>query len=573
MPTGTPSPVGFWRRARLAVRLAVLLAVWGAVMVTSWWVLGSERVPTGTVVSGIDIGGLDRQSAINALQDGLKPRLNAQIKVVIGGATSSVTPSDFGLRLDAATTVDNVRTRRLNPFDLPRVFFGGGPAKPVLQIDQAKLSDGSKGLAGEFNQPMREPAITYEGLKPTLVDGVTGRVLDRSGAERAIAAAYLQQTDKVSLPLNTIKPTVSNSAMQATLRNDATKALSEPISITAGGTTVLARPVDIANSLTYSGSNGQMRASIDGTVLHAAIAPGLAKVETPMKNAGFDTSSDAPVVTPSQDGNGVDNVALATAVTEVLAKSGPERRVEVAIGPIPAKITTADAQALGINQKMSTFTQNLSYAPYLVQNIGRAARKIDGTLLKSGATFSLNDTVGERTVANGFTTGLVVGNGGRLQEALGGGVSAVAATLWTVAFFGGLEKVEQGAHLIWISRYQPGLEATVAWGQLDLKVKNNTPNVVLITMKTTKTSVTATLWGTKEYDIKAVSGPKENIKNFDTSVDSSPACVAQSGVRGFDIAVRRVFMKAGKQVKDEAFRTHYIPGPRVTCTGPVKLPS
>ncbi len=573
MPTGTPTPVGFWRRERLAVRLAILLAVWGAVMVTSWWVLGSERVPTGTVVSGIDIGGLDRQSAINALQDGLKPRLNAKMKVVIGGATSSVTPSDFGLRLDAATTVDNVRARRLNPFDLPRVFFGGGPTKPVLQIDQAKLSDGSKSLAGEFNHPMREPAITYEGLKPTLVDGVTGRVLDRSGAERAIAAAYLQQTDKVSLPLNTIKPTVSNSAMQATLRNDATKALSEPISITAGGTTVLARPVDIANSLTYSGSNGQMRASIDGAVLHAAIAPGLAKVETPMKNAGFDTSSDAPVVTPSQDGNGVDNVALATAVTEVLAKSGSDRRVEVALGPMPAKITTADAQALGINQKMSTFTQNLSYVPYLVQNIGRAARKIDGTLLKSGATFSLNDTVGERTVANGFTTGLVVGSGGRLQEALGGGVSAVAATLWTAAFFGGLEKVEQGAHLIWISRYQPGLEATVAWGQLDLKVKNNTPNWVLITMKTTKTSVTATLWGTKEYDIKAVSGPKENIKNFDTSVDSSPTCVAQSGVQGFDIAVRRVFMKAGKQVKDETFRTHYIPGPRVTCTGPVKLPS
>ncbi len=36
-------------------------------------------------------------------------------------------------------------------------------------------------------------------------------------------------------------------------------------------------------------------------------------------------------------------------------------------------------------------------------------------------------------------------------------------------------------HSLYISRYQPGLEATVAWGLLDLKFANNTGNGVLIT--------------------------------------------------------------------------------------------
>ena len=116
-----------------------------------------------------------------------------------------------------------------------------------------------------------------------------------------------------------------------------------------------------------------------------------------------------------------------------------------------------------------------------MQNIGQAARSINGTLLLPGETFSLNKTLGERTVANGYTKGFVVGPGGVFKEDLGGGVSTSATTTWTAAFYAGLQRVHTQAHSIWISRYRAGLEATVAWGSFDMSFKNDTPHAVYIT--------------------------------------------------------------------------------------------
>ena len=91
--------------------------------------------------------------------------------------------------------------------------------------------------------------------------------------------------------------------------------------------------------------------------------------------------------------------------------------------------TTKEARALRVRERVSTFTTYFPYAEYRNVNIGRAAEIIDGTLLKPGETFSLNDTVGERTEANGFTKGYVI-NDGILVQDLGGGVSQMATTLF-----------------------------------------------------------------------------------------------------------------------------------------------
>ncbi len=59
--------------------------------------------------------------------------------------------------------------------------------------------------------------------------------------------------------------------------------------------------------------------------------------------------------------------------------------------------------------------------------------------------------------------GTIIGPGGVFEEALGGGVSAATTAVWTAAFFAGMERVSTRAHSVYISRYQLGLEATVAW--------------------------------------------------------------------------------------------------------------
>ena len=145
-----------------------------------------------------------------------------------------------------------------------------------------------------------------------------------------------------------------------------------------------------------------------------------------------------------------------------------------------ADFRTADARTLRIREQVSAFTTYFPYADYRNTNIGRAAELVDGTILKPGETFSLNDTVGERTRANGFTEGFIIEDG-VFKEDLGGGVSQMATTTFNAMFFAGLEDVEHKTHSFYIDRYPVGREATVAWGSVDLRFRNDTPYGVLIT--------------------------------------------------------------------------------------------
>ncbi|MDN8688437.1 VanW family protein, partial [Staphylococcus aureus] len=86
------------------------------------------------------------------------------------------------------------------------------------------------------------------------------------------------------------------------------------------------------------------------------------------------------------------------------------------------------------------FTTRYPHAPYRNTNQSEAARRINGTILRPGETFSFNKVVGERTEANGFVTGFVI-NGGVFREETGGGVSQVATTAYNAAFFAGLDDV------------------------------------------------------------------------------------------------------------------------------------
>jgi hypothetical protein len=155
---------------------------------------------------------------------------------------------------------------------------------------------------------------------------------------------------------------------------------------------------------------------------------------------------------------------------------------------------------------------------------------------------------------------------GRFREDLGGGVSTITTAMWHTAFYAGVQRIEQRAHSFYISRYLPGLEATVAWGNLDLKFKNDSTTGILIATHVTNDNVTITFWGTKHYDISAIFGPETDLRPFKTIYDPGAGCVPQDGVDGFNITVTRVFHDlTGAVVKREPLQTHYSPADHIIC--------
>jgi vancomycin resistance protein YoaR len=522
-------------------------------------------VPRGTSVLGVELGGLTPSGARAKLSHAVAERGARTVAVHVGDSTVQVRPTDLGLSIDAAKTVAVAGERTYNPITLVQRLVGHQELTPVPTLDKASMADFLDGVAADVNSDPKEGGIRFNASTAEVVTPQDGTLLDRVVASQNLQAAFLRGDTDVDLPLKTVTPKVGAVEVQRALTHFARPAVSGPVTLLVGPRKVLVRPSDFTPFLTMEpDAGGHLRPMLDATGLRQELAPKVGGVLVEPKDARIVIAKDRPKIIPSRDGRTLDAQGLSAALLKVLPKTSG-RTASVSLAMTPATFSTADAKALGIKKVISTFTQHFPYAPYRVQNIGQAGRYINGTLLKPGDTFSMNKTVKERTFANGYTVGTVIALG-RFREELGGGVSTITTAMWHTAFYAGVQRVEQRAHSFYISRYLPGLEATVAWGNLDLKFKNDAPTGILITTKTTNDNVTITMWGTKRYDIGAIFGPETNVRAFQTVYDPSAGCVAQGGVNGFAITVVRVFHDlTGKVVKREPLTSHYNPAAHIIC--------
>lgn len=540
--------------------VAVLIALYVAAIVVT-----GGGVRSGTTVNGVNIGGLSREEAITTLEDSVGSVATKPLKVRVGEQQLLVDPVAAGLAFDAAATVEQASGRTLNPLAMIGSLAGTHQLDPVITVDSAKLTSQVTQLADTIDEPPIEPTITVTKKGTKVEPGTPGLVLDQAAMAARLSEAFMLPRKPIAAPITTAEPMISEAAVDEA-KAFARTAVSAPVQVDAAGTVATIEPAAIAQALSFTAEGDHFVPALDGAVLHEAIAKQLKGVETKGRNATFKIVKGKPVVVPSVVGNGVSDEELSSKVLTVIGNPVPDRSVTVTMGVREPELTTEQAQALGVTERISTFTQKFPYAAYRVQNIGQAAKYVNGTLLLPGETFSLNDTIKERTEKNGYTVGFLIGPGGVFAEDLGGGVSASATTVWTGAFYAGMEPKHVQAHSIYISRYQAGLEATVGWGLFDMSFTNTSPYGVFITTKMTNTSMTVNFWSTKVYDdIKAEFGPRTNIKPFTTIYDKSEKCLGQDGSEGFDIDVDRVFYKDGAEVKRETISTAYRPAPKVVC--------
>ncbi|MGI6361740.1 MAG: VanW family protein [Bacillota bacterium] len=112
-------------------------------------------------------------------------------------------------------------------------------------------------------------------------------------------------------------------------------------------------------------------------------------------------------------------------------------------------------------------------------NIRLAAQAINNKVVKPGATFSFNSTVGPRTPAKGYKKAIIFQNGKQVQG-YGGGVCQVSTTLFNAARSAKLTIVERHSHSLPVSYATPGNDASVYYGVTDFRFRNNTKNDILI---------------------------------------------------------------------------------------------
>jgi vancomycin resistance protein YoaR len=559
-PVGSTTP-----RRGLLITLGV---VTGAVAFYLGMILGSSSdIPANTSVLGVPIGGMSRAEAVATLETSLTPRSLDPMSVAAFETSEEIFPAESGMSFDPIATVDAAEGRLLNPLSLVMRLFGPREIDPVVVIDDSILSERLEAFADLIRTDTVEPTVYYEDMAPVLTRAEDGRDIDIPAAVDAVATSYLETAGPVALPEVVLEPAVTNDEAEAFVTGPATTAVSGPVTIQVEDITPQVPAEAIAEATIYLVNGEALTPQIDGAILHDSIAEEVAPIEEPGNNATFEIdANNLPVVVPSRVGRGISDEVLAAAVGNAMFAEGDDR---VAPAPVTVRdpaLTTEDALELGVIEEISSFTQQVNYAEYLAHNLAVASEYINGTLLLPGDVFSMNKTTENRDPVGGYKVGWVIGPGGVFRQALGGGLSAATTTVWSAAFYAGLEPVEVQAHSVYISRYVPGLEATVAWDNFDMKFRNDTPYGVFITAQSDATSMTVRMYSTKMYTtIDAEVGERYATTSNTKIYNESPECSAQNGGPGFTIDVDRVFYEGDAEVRRETFTTTYRPAPQVIC--------
>ncbi|NRQ33502.1 hypothetical protein HII36_16835 [Nonomuraea sp. NN258] len=553
------------RKRRLLPGLLVLVALLVVLAYAVPAVLMSGAVLRGTHVAGVDIGGLTVTKAAEKLRVELSAKLSQPVEVDLGGEKDIIQADEAGLELDVVATLNQAPSGFPTPIEVWRGLTGTTNLQPKITIDPAQLTRTVEGLAEGVDKPAVEGRITFDRLRPQVRMPADGVLLDRSDAVRQISEAFLSGRDAVVLALRPAKPTTTRESVAAAAAG-ARRAVAGPITLTIAGKQAQLAPATIAANLTYvPDGEGGLTPQFDAESALVGVENSLVDTAQQPQDATYQIVNGSPVLVPSRVGRGVDDKRLARDVIKLLAADGG-RTIPVTLAAARPAVTTAEVRDLGIKESVAQFTTSFECCQPRVKNIQTMAQNIDGHLVKPGETFSLNDTLGERTVEGGYVeAGQIVG--GRMVPIIGGGGAQFATALYNAVYAGGYEEVERTPMDYFDSRYPAGRDAALLHPDRDLKWRNDSEHGVLIKTAVTGTSVTVTLWSTKRYDkIVAVESDKRDFTPFRSERGTAPGCVATIGQQGFTIDVTRVFYNDGQVVKrDKKQTTEYRPRAQVTC--------
>lgn len=579
MSTWETSPQDQPKRERPGGKIVVLVVVLLVILVGGGYAVAhqvaGDKVPLGTSVSGVDVGGMSRADAIAELEQEFAARAEEPIEVEVeGGRSDDVRPDEIGLAIDYEATVDAAGAEdSWSPSRQWDYFAAGEEIEPVVDVDETLLSDRLAALSEGLGVPPKNGRVTFSKDGVDVVEPVPGEAVDPEAARDAITAAFLSGDDSVQLSVTRAEPDIDDSDLQEALDGFANPAMSSGVTLVFGKSEVRLQPKQYAKALSMVPEDGELVPRIDERKL-TRLVKGATTDGEPV-DATVRLVNGKPKVIPAKPGVEFEPADVVAVFTDLLSAPERERTGEVEATVREADFTTREARELGIKRKISEFTTYYPHADYRNTNIGRAAELVDGTILKPGETFSLNGTVGERTAENGFTIGYTIQNG-ILKLDYGGGVSQMATTLFNAMFFAGLEDVEHKPHSFYIDRYPEGREATVAWPTLDLRFRNDTDYGVLIHATVTPSTyasqgvVTVEMYSTKVWDIESRTGERYNYRSPATRHLTSADCEPFTGYSGFDVDVTRVFRKHGEDEIDhtEQFHTSYTAADTVVCGPP-----
>ncbi|MBR3942294.1 MAG: VanW family protein, partial [Clostridia bacterium] len=261
-------------------------------------------------------------------------------------------------------------------------------------------------------------------------------------------------------------------------------------------------------------------------------------------------------------------------VLDILKNAKPDTGYSIPVKSIAPEKTTEDVEKEMFGDLLGTYTTTYNAGQTdRSYNVALAASKFNGYIMDDGDVFSYNDTVGERSLAAGFRNAAVYTSNG-VENGVGGGVCQPSTTLYNAVLKANLEIVYRKNHSYPVSYAPKGQDATVVWGAVDFKFKNNTGHPIYIKTSVGGGNCVVSIYGkkTKNFSVEIVNTtistkPYTTEYTDDPEMEAGKEKTTRDGITGYEVrSVRRVTID-GKTTEEKLPASSYRMLPKKVTRG------
>ena len=457
-----------WPLIVIAIPLVLVLIVFGCQYFLD---PHDNRIVEGVTIGGLDVGGMTRREALDALTNtALETVLVEDLTVTLPSGSFSLAPYTMGAELDVGEAVRTAfrygRTEDSTVSDIGLL--------PYLTIQKELIRSGLEAYAKNWDTDLTSYTYTMEGELPDL-------------STASEAAEIPCQTLQVTMGIPTTHLDVDAAYDRILAEYDHAIGYcldgTYGVSVEVPDTEIPEKPDmdalyeefflesvnDSLNMETYAFVNGTYGYHFDKEAAAAAIDA-----------AGYGETVSIPMICVEPEIKG-DNVYF--------------------------------RDVLGTCDTKHNSNENRNH------NLRLLCETLDGFILQPGEEFSYNETLGERTEERGYMAAPGY-SGDHLIDVIGGGVCQGSSTLYNCVLLADLEVTFRAGHGAPINYLPLGLDAAVNWGTTDFTFRNNFNFPIMIKAEVSDGYVRMKIMGTdeKDYYIKLEALPwKEGTITYATS--------------------------------------------------------
>lgn len=376
----------------------------------------NTKIISNIFIQTYDVSNLTQEEAIKKINNIITSQIPEELTLKHNDYETSISTKELNIQFDTTNAVNNAykvgRTGNLlqNDLTILQTKFQKKQFTLNLALDIESLKKQLQDISGKLPDKVKESSYYIEGSNLILTKGETGAVVDVDKT----ASEIIEQIQNLNVKNNTIEIATEEKSPSAL-------------------------DIDSIHSELYSEA----------------------------KDAYF--TQNPYSIYPSE--NGVDFAISINDAKAMLQEDKDEYSI-----PLKVLYPSVTTNMLGTEAFPNLLSQySTSYSTKnqkRTTNLRLAANKINGTVLMPGETFSYNKVVGERTIAAGYQEAPIYVSG-KVVDGLGGGICQITTTLYNAVVYANLEIVERSNHQFVPSYAPASRDATVVYGSIDFKFKNN----------------------------------------------------------------------------------------------------